>query len=34
MNGGAMGYYADKAMYGKEQARKKMMNGGSYNKMI
>jgi hypothetical protein len=34
MNGGAMGYYADKAKYGREQARKKMMDGGSYNKMI
>jgi len=32
--GNAMGYFNDKAMYGREQARKKMMDGGSYNKMI
>ena len=34
-NGGAMGYYADKAQYGREMARRKMMqDGGAYDSNI
>jgi hypothetical protein len=34
-NGGAMGYYADKAQYGREMARRKMMQeGGPYDSNI
>lgn len=33
-NGGAMGYYADKAAYGREMARRSMQDGGAYDSNI
>lgn len=33
-NGGAMGYYADKAAYGREMARRSMQDGGGYDSNI